>query len=76
VIAKLGDFHGLTTNDTINGLLFPASLAFNNNKSTLYVSNLASPGQRSIDSFYASKVKNYTISSLSTTLPTLPCGSC
>jgi sugar lactone lactonase YvrE len=71
VIAKLGDFKGLTTNRTIKGLLFPTSLAFSNDKSTLYVSNLASPSQRAIDSAWATQVQNYTISSLTATIPPL-----
>ena len=40
VIAKLGDFGGIDENGIARGLLFPASLAFSNDGSTLYVSNL------------------------------------
>ena len=40
VIAKLGDFNGIDPKGFPRGLLFPASLAFSNDRSTLYVSNL------------------------------------
>ncbi len=40
VIAKLGDFRGIDQNGIAQGLLFPASLAFSQDKQTLYVSNL------------------------------------
>ena len=40
VIAKLGDFNGIDPKGIARGLLFPASLAFSNDRSTLYVSNL------------------------------------
>ena len=40
VIAKLGDFNGIDPKGIARGLLFPASLAFSNDGSTLYVSNL------------------------------------
>ena len=40
VIAKLGDFGGIDENGIARGLLVPASLAFSNDGSTLYVSNL------------------------------------
>ena len=40
VIAKLGDFGGIDENGIARELLFPASLAFSNDGSTLYVSNL------------------------------------
>jgi sugar lactone lactonase YvrE len=72
VIAKLGDFHSINANGSINGLLFPASLAFSNDGSTLYVSNLASPTSGTIDSAWARQVKIYNLSSLSTTIPPVP----
>jgi sugar lactone lactonase YvrE len=40
VIAKLGGFGGIDENGIARELLFPASLAFSNDGSTLYVSNL------------------------------------
>jgi sugar lactone lactonase YvrE len=70
VIAKLGDFHSITGDGTINGLLFPANIAFSNDGATLYVANFANTQQRSIDSFLATQVQHYTISSI--TVPTLP----
>jgi hypothetical protein len=71
VLAKLGDFQGLT-NGTVKGLLFPASLAFSNESppKTLYVSNLASQGADSIDSAWARQVTKYTVSKIN--VPTIP----
>ena len=40
VIAKLGDFNGISDDGIVRGLLFPASLAFSRDGKTLYVSNL------------------------------------
>jgi sugar lactone lactonase YvrE len=64
VIAKLGDFEGLDKDGRVKGLLFPTSLAFSNDKKTLYVSNLASPNASSIDSPWARQVKIFTVSKL------------
>ena len=72
VIAKLGDFDGIDGTGRVLGFLFPASLAFSNDKNTLYVSNLASPNQRAIDSAWASEVVDYTVSKLSAMLPPIP----
>jgi sugar lactone lactonase YvrE len=41
VIAKRGDFDGLTDDGSIRGLLFPASVAFSPDQRRLYVTNLA-----------------------------------
>jgi hypothetical protein len=41
VIAKRGDFEGLSQSGTVQGLLFPASTAFSLDRNTLYVSNLS-----------------------------------
>jgi sugar lactone lactonase YvrE len=41
VIAKKGDFNGITRDGAIKGLLFPASLSFSPNRKVLYVTNLA-----------------------------------
>jgi sugar lactone lactonase YvrE len=69
VIGKLGDYNGLTSTTGSNpgaviGLLFPASIAFSNDRRELYVANLASPNQASIDSSNARQVLTYTISKL------------
>src|SRR5262249_43997937 len=41
VIAKRGDFDGISKDGTIQGLLFPASPAFSPDEKFIYVSNLA-----------------------------------
>jgi sugar lactone lactonase YvrE len=41
VIAKKGDFDGLSANGTINGLLFPASNTFSPDRRFMYITNLA-----------------------------------
>jgi streptogramin lyase len=41
VVAKRGDFNGVASDGSIQGLLFPASLEFNADKSRLYITNLA-----------------------------------
>ncbi|HEX6442014.1 MAG TPA: SMP-30/gluconolactonase/LRE family protein, partial [Stellaceae bacterium] len=41
VVAKKGDFNGIASDGSIQGLLFPASVAFSPDKSRLYVTNLA-----------------------------------
>jgi sugar lactone lactonase YvrE len=41
VIAKRGNFNGLTDDGSIDGLLFAASLSFSPNGKVLYVTNLA-----------------------------------
>ncbi|MBV8825683.1 MAG: SMP-30/gluconolactonase/LRE family protein [Bradyrhizobiaceae bacterium] len=82
VIAKLGDFGGIDEHGIAKGLLFPASLAFSNDGSTLYVSNLTlylpfadpNPGNIAIDSPWMLQVKGYTVSSLSTKIPQFPDG--
>jgi len=40
VVIKLGDFGGIDEDGIVRGFLFPASLAFSKDSSTLYVSNL------------------------------------
>jgi sugar lactone lactonase YvrE len=79
VIAKLGDFKGIDANGIAQGFLFPASLAFSNDGSTLYVSNLTlflpfAGAQAAIDSAWTLEVSGYTVSKLSATLPPLPTG--
>jgi sugar lactone lactonase YvrE len=77
VIAKLGDFDGIDRDGIAQGLLFPASLAFSNDGSTLYVSNLTlylpfAGAERAIDSDWTLQVKGYTVSKLSTSIPPFP----
>jgi hypothetical protein len=38
---KKGDFNGVASDGSIQGLLFPASVVFSPNKSRLYITNLA-----------------------------------
>jgi len=76
VIAKLGDFRGIDENGIARGLLFPASLAFSNDRSTLYVSNLTlflpfAGAQAAIDSDWTLQVKGYTVSQLPAKIPPL-----
>jgi DNA-binding beta-propeller fold protein YncE len=76
VIAKLGDFRGLDERGIAQGLLFPASLAFDKDKDTLYVSNLTlflpfAGAEPAIDSAYTLQVKGYTVSKLPAVIPPL-----
>ena len=70
VIAKRGDFNGLTHNGSIKGFLFPASLAFSPNGKTLYVSNFAlnlpfaGVPEIAVDSAWTLKVKHYNIAKI------------
>jgi sugar lactone lactonase YvrE len=41
VVEKKGDFNGVASDGSIQGLLFPASLEFSPDKSRLYITNLA-----------------------------------
>jgi streptogramin lyase len=41
VVAKKGDFNGVGSDGSIQGLLFPASVEFSPDKSRLYITNLA-----------------------------------
>jgi sugar lactone lactonase YvrE len=79
VIAKLGDFRGIDQNGIAQGLLFPASLAFSRDGTTLYVSNLTlnlpfAGAQKAIDSAWTLQVQGYTVSSLPATIPPIPGG--
>jgi sugar lactone lactonase YvrE len=74
VIAKLGDFRGLDQNGIARGFLFPASLAFSKDRSTLYVSNLTlflpyAGAMAAIDSAWTLQVKGYTVSKLPAQIP-------
>jgi sugar lactone lactonase YvrE len=80
VIAKLGDFEGIDQNGIAQGFLFPASLAFSPDGSTLYVSNLTlylpyAGGNLAIDSDWTLQVKGYTVSAISTFIPPIPGGT-
>jgi hypothetical protein len=74
VIAKLGDFNGVDQNGIARGFLFPASLAFSNDRSILYVSNLTlflpfAGAQAAIDSAWTKQVNGYTVSKLPAKIP-------
>ena len=74
VIAKLGDFDGLSRNGTPRGLLFPASPDFSRDGEFLYVTNLALDIRlfgltQSVDSQWTAQVRRYTISKIRARLP-------
>jgi sugar lactone lactonase YvrE len=76
VIAKLGDFNGITEDGEVRGLLFPASPAFSRDGKTLYVSNLTlflpfAGAQAAIDSAWTLEVKRYTVAKIHVELPPL-----
>ena len=76
VIAKLGDFRGIDPKGIVRGFLFPASLAFSQDRSTLYVSNLTlflpyAGAQSATDSAWTLQVKGYTVSKLPAKIPPL-----
>ncbi len=78
VVAKRGDFEGLSRNGTVQGLLFPASPAFSPDGKTLYVSNLslylpyAGVPEPAIDSPWTLEVKHYTIAAVKAEIPPFP----
>ena len=77
VIAKLGDFNGIDPKGFPRGLLFPASLAFSNDRSTLYVSNLTlflpnAGAQEAINSAWTLEVSGSTVSKLHAKIPPFP----
>jgi sugar lactone lactonase YvrE len=74
VIAKLGDFQGISENGTVKGLLFPASPAFSLDGRNLLVTNLAlflpyAGASAAVDSAWTLQVKHYSISSLPAVIP-------
>jgi sugar lactone lactonase YvrE len=76
VIAKLGDFNGIDSNGFPRGLLFPASLAFSNDRSTLYVTNLSlylpyAGADAAIDSAWTLQLKGSSVSKLQAKIPPL-----
>lgn len=72
VVAKKGDFNGIAGDGSIQGLLFPASVAFSPNKSRLYVTNLAlylpfaGVPAIAVDSGLTLQVKRYNIGVIET----------
>jgi len=76
VIAKLGDFNGISERGVVRGLLVPASLAFSLDRKTLYVSNLTlflpfAGAQAAVDSPWTLQVKRYTVAKLRAAIPRL-----
>lgn len=77
IIAKRGDFRGLSADGTIRGLLFPASPAFSPDEKFIYTSNLAlflpfsgSPDP-AVDSPWTLEVKHYPITKIRAVIPPL-----
>jgi sugar lactone lactonase YvrE len=74
VIAKLGDFNGISEDGLVRGLLFPASLAFSRDRQTLYVSNLTlflpfAGANAAIDSAWTLQVDRYTVAKIRADIP-------
>ena len=74
VIAKLGDFNGISQDGLVRGLLFPASLAFSRDRRTLYVSNLTlflpfAGANAAIDSEWTLEVSRYTVAKIRAEIP-------
>jgi sugar lactone lactonase YvrE len=74
VIAKHGDFDGLTKKGVARGLLFPASLEFSRDRDTLYVTNLGLDIRlfglaQSPDSQWTAQLQRYTISRIRARIP-------
>jgi streptogramin lyase len=71
LLARLGDFEGLTRSGTPRGLLFPASPAFSRDGEFIYVTNLALDLRifglpQAVDSQWCAQVKHYTVSRIRT----------
>jgi len=71
VIAKRGDFNGITEDGSIKGLLFPASTSFSPDGETLYVTNLAlnlpfalGAPIIAVDSGWTLEVKHYNVAKI------------
>jgi sugar lactone lactonase YvrE len=76
VIAKLGDFDGVSRNGTPRGLLFPASPAFSADGESLYVTNLALDLRifglpQAVDSQWCAQVRHYTVSKIRARIPSI-----
>jgi hypothetical protein len=74
VVAKLGDFSGVTRKGVPQGFLFPASPAFSRHQDFLYVTNLALDIRlfgltQAVDSQWTAQVKRYTISKIRARIP-------
>jgi hypothetical protein len=74
VIAKLGDFEGVSEHGVPHGLLFPASPAFSADGEWLYVTNLALDLRlfgltEAVDSQWCAQVKHYTVSKIRARIP-------
>lgn len=74
VVAKLGDFDGVTKKGVPQGFLFPASPAFSRDQDFLYVTNLALDIRlfglaQAVDSQWTTQVKRYTISKIRALIP-------
>jgi len=74
VIAKLGDFNGISDKGIVRGLLFPASPAFSRDGKTLYVSNLTlflpyAGANAAVDSAWTLQAKHYTVSKMRAVIP-------
>ena len=74
MIAKLGDFNGISEKGIVRGLLFPASLAFGRDGKTLYVSNLTlflpyAGARAAVDSAWTLQAKRYTVSRMRAAIP-------
>jgi sugar lactone lactonase YvrE len=78
VVAKRGDFEGISGDGTIEGLLFPASPAFSLDGKILFVSNLAlylpyaGVPQPAVDSPWTLLVQHYTIAAIRAEIPVFP----
>jgi sugar lactone lactonase YvrE len=77
VIAKRGDFRGISEDGTVQGLLFPASPAFSPDEKYIYTSNLAlflpfsGVPETAIDSPWTLEVKRYPIAKIRAVFPPL-----
>ncbi len=76
VIAKLGDFEGISPQGIPQGLLFPASPAFSRDGEFLYVTNLALDLRifglpQAVDSQWCAMVQRYTVSKINAHIPPL-----
>jgi sugar lactone lactonase YvrE len=73
VIAKLGDFEGVSQHGVPQGLLFPASPAFSADGKWLYVTNLGLDlrifGLPTVDSQWCAQVRHYTVSKIRARIP-------
>jgi sugar lactone lactonase YvrE len=78
VIAKRGDFQGISEDGTLQGLLFPASPAFSPDEKYIYTSNLAlylpfsGAPETAIDSPWTLDVKHYPVAKIGAVIPPLP----